>query len=118
MALLATDKQVYTLMQAGYKATEVKRWTRAKAGYTIGNLPVGGNTRTAASPNTLPKKKRTLPKVGTLIQENMPQTVALQLLFQDGRQSLAIQCPYCGKTHRSEERRVGKECRSRWSPYH
>ena len=28
---------------------------------------------------------------------------------------------YCGKTwtaRRSEERRVGKECRSRWSPYH
>src|SRR5260370_2906357 len=23
-----------------------------------------------------------------------------------------------GSTHRSEERRVGKECRSRWSPYH
>ena len=22
------------------------------------------------------------------------------------------------KQHRSEERRVGKECRSRWSPYH
>ena len=22
------------------------------------------------------------------------------------------------KCHRSEERRVGKECRSRWSPYH
>src|ERR1041385_7194502 len=27
--------------------------------------------------------------------------------------SLAYDCP-----HRSEERRVGKECRSRWSPYH
>ena len=24
----------------------------------------------------------------------------------------------CTDTHRSEERRVGKECRSRWSPYH
>ena len=24
----------------------------------------------------------------------------------------------CGETIRSEERRVGKECRSRWSPYH
>src|SRR5215204_6977660 len=24
----------------------------------------------------------------------------------------------CGRTRRSEERRVGKECRSRWSPYH
>ena len=23
-----------------------------------------------------------------------------------------------GRTRRSEERRVGKECRSRWSPYH
>ena len=23
-----------------------------------------------------------------------------------------------GKNRRSEERRVGKECRSRWSPYH
>ena len=24
----------------------------------------------------------------------------------------------CGHYERSEERRVGKECRSRWSPYH
>src|SRR2546429_8237606 len=24
----------------------------------------------------------------------------------------------CLRVHRSEERRVGKECRSRWSPYH
>ena len=23
-----------------------------------------------------------------------------------------------GRKYRSEERRVGKECRSRWSPYH
>ena len=25
---------------------------------------------------------------------------------------------YCESELRSEERRVGKECRSRWSPYH
>ena len=25
---------------------------------------------------------------------------------------------FFGKGQRSEERRVGKECRSRWSPYH
>ena len=25
---------------------------------------------------------------------------------------------YGGEAERSEERRVGKECRSRWSPYH
>ena len=29
----------------------------------------------------------------------------------------SCQCP-CSEDHRSEERRVGKECRSRWSPYH
>ena len=27
-------------------------------------------------------------------------------------------CPFFLKAERSEERRVGKECRSRWSPYH
>src|SRR3989337_3630918 len=26
-------------------------------------------------------------------------------------------CPRCSPLYRSEERRVGKECRSRWSPY-
>ena len=26
--------------------------------------------------------------------------------------------PISSKIYRSEERRVGKECRSRWSPYH
>ena len=27
-------------------------------------------------------------------------------------------CMMAGEGYRSEERRVGKECRSRWSPYH
>ena len=36
---------------------------------------------------------------------------------------LTLPSTLCGATHiieesRSEERRVGKECRSRWSPYH
>src|SRR2546427_5019433 len=30
----------------------------------------------------------------------------------------AIRSRLCFNTLRSEERRVGKECRSRWSPYH
>ena len=41
--------------------------------------------------------------------------------------ALRLQCKKMGaglvvteftNIHRSEERRVGKECRSRWSPYH
>ena len=29
-----------------------------------------------------------------------------------------VECTVGIGKHRSEERRVGKECRSRWSPYH
>src|SRR3989440_6189767 len=32
--------------------------------------------------------------------------------------ALLLLIPLLPFTHRSEERRVGKECRSRWSPYH
>ena len=31
---------------------------------------------------------------------------------------LVALCKGRGFVYRSEERRVGKECRSRWSPYH
>src|SRR3712207_8909822 len=34
-----------------------------------------------------------------------------------GIELMSISSPYLALT-RSEERRVGKECRSRWSPYH
>src|SRR3712207_6479127 len=33
-------------------------------------------------------------------------------------QEMAPELPIEGEIQRSEERRVGKECRSRWSPYH
>ena len=34
------------------------------------------------------------------------------------RQIIAGDMPLVEEKDRSEERRVGKECRSRWSPYH
>jgi len=37
---------------------------------------------------------------------------------RDGRPIGGVCCASFGATGRSEERRVGKECRSRWSPYH
>src|SRR2546427_11780728 len=53
-------------------------------------------------------------------QEIATNAGALFLLFPVGAQAVAM-----GQTAaalegrgRSEERRVGKECRSRWSPYH
>ena len=41
---------------------------------------------------------------------------ALPIQVFPGRTHLAV--PLCRTFYRSEERRVGKECRSRWSPYH
>ena len=38
--------------------------------------------------------------------------------FSPLRTTLAVGLPYMAFIMRSEERRVGKECRSRWSPYH
>ena len=39
----------------------------------------------------------------------------IQTTKKTGNESLIN---FKGETIRSEERRVGKECRSRWSPYH
>src|ERR1022692_3825373 len=39
----------------------------------------------------------------------------LSILHRDGFLYRAL---HLDSGHRSEERRVGKECRSRWSPYH
>ena len=50
------------------------------------------------------------PKIETLFTSDEPVIWALAQA-PDG----AI---YAATGHRSEERRVGKECRSRWSPYH
>ena len=43
-----------------------------------------------------------------------PQAGARTRVPCAGRQTLK----HCATRERSEERRVGKECRSRWSPYH
>ena len=40
-------------------------------------------------------------------------------LLYDKKDEIALGISFnYGSNHRSEERRVGKECRSRWSPYH
>src|SRR3712207_7650881 len=48
------------------------------------------------------------------------QAAATVALLSDGRFTLGIGAGERLNEHvvRSEERRVGKECRSRWSPYH
>ena len=41
-----------------------------------------------------------------------------QDLTAQGRHAVVARAEFIPGGQRSEERRVGKECRSRWSPYH
>ena len=61
--------------------------------------------------------------IGTLIESVIGSQAAGKIeiiVVDDGSKDKTsdIVKTYCNKCDRSEERRVGKECRSRWSPYH
>src|SRR5215203_2493346 len=53
----------------------------------------------------------------TRVKEILEVDTAAVLLVEDDGRTLAARAAK-GLEDRSEERRVGKECRSRWSPYH
>ena len=42
----------------------------------------------------------------------------MEVLYLAGSHASRVGALVCCLLSRSEERRVGKECRSRWSPYH
>ena len=50
---------------------------------------------------------------GIWSNSTMPSQVGVRVAF-----TAYAACKTCDSFPRSEERRVGKECRSRWSPYH
>ena len=58
---------------------------------------------------------RTLPK--RLEQRRVPALEAVRAMVM-AKSLIATGALLAGGHRRSEERRVGKECRSRWSPYH
>ena len=56
-------------------------------------------------------------ELDTLLQSNGYETAAPDE-FSDVTGQIKAEQPHLILLDRSEERRVGKECRSRWSPYH
>ena len=50
--------------------------------------------------------------------EELTDVVGMPKIDSDAKWAVNICKLQQGKYKRSEERRVGKECRSRWSPYH
>ena len=57
------------------------------------------------------------------LDDDLPSSYDLDDVLKPIRDGLSYDgkvfaLPFYGESSRSEERRVGKECRSRWSPYH
>ena len=79
---------------------------------------VKNNLKSVIRDCTKPQKKATEEVVRGLLTEGTP---ILRHLVQDASKTAKKQAEkysfHLSKI-RSEERRVGKECRSRWSPYH
>ena len=98
--------------------------TNPSVSYTIG-WTQGDTSRTwsggTAAVSSAPGAQATITFTGTSVSwigGRTPQT-GIARVFLDG--SLLAEVDTYSKTEeirRSEERRVGKECRSRWSPYH
>ena len=74
--------------------------------------------QSAVVPSAIVTVLNVLTGVSNKITSN--QTGYYEANFLDpGTYSLTVEAPgFKGLVRRSEERRVGKECRSRWSPYH
>src|SRR5256885_4013861 len=58
------------------------------------------------------------PMLDLTIFENRMFSAATAAAFINGLSRFALMFVFVFYFQRSEERRVGKECRSRWSPYH
>ena len=56
-------------------------------------------------------------KLGRIVEINNDYAV-VQVFESTEEMSALTNFPFSARSNRSEERRVGKECRSRWSPYH
>ena len=63
-----------------------------------------------------PKDQTNEEEIGSLPEKEF-RVMLVKMIQNHGNRMEKIQ-EMCNKGLRSEERRVGKECRSRWSPYH
>ena len=76
----------------------------------VGNVFVGGDAPISVQTMT-----------NTLTTDINATLEQINLSSEAGADIVRVSCPDKESTQalkRSEERRVGKECRSRWSPYH
>src|ERR1051326_3421633 len=114
-----------SLRVAGVKICCIKSFEEAALAIRYGAAALGLVSAMPSGPGVIPEEQ-----IAT-IAAKIPQSIASVLLTSQQEATAIIQqqqrcgvttiqlCDSLAKgTYRSEERRVGKECRSRWSPYH
>ena len=85
------------------KAEQVKRYLIFLVGLFVNSLGVSLITKG---------------NLGTSPISSIPYVLSLNFPFSLGNFTIVFSLLLIFLQFRSEERRVGKECRSRWSPYH
>ena len=102
--------------------TQYTRTTTADAdgGYVLPNLPLGPyRLEVTAQGFKTYAQTDILLQVGNNVQINASlQVGAISENIEVKSQASMVETKDNAVSQRSEERRVGKECRSRWSPYH
>src|SRR5438067_9771196 len=89
---------------AGFCAADPRRLD------TFGRLPAGGNV--------IKPKDNQLDQSLLECCRGCKRPALVKTLLEGACRSAEGQCQMLDNCGRSEERRVGKECRSRWGPYH
>src|SRR3989442_15326185 len=90
-------------------------WIGGTIPYLMSDEDGGLTTRDALMVQELPTDERAAPRIATYDANTIGRVT--QDPPPNGNTFLTV--PAFSDVHlRSEERRVGKECRSRWSPYH
>src|SRR5258708_36247958 len=92
-------------------AGEIARLLELKPGMTVGDVGAGSGYHTV-------RLSRLVGPAGSVIAQDVTRDYLIELAKRTERLKLTNVMFALGEPHRSEERRVGKECRSRWSPYH
>src|SRR3712207_9491871 len=96
MSFFQAEDVIRDIGVTGVQTCALPIWAGAEPGTVVGHENLGVVEEVGAGATALEQGDRVV----------MPFTVACGF------------CRNCRAGSRSEERRVGKECRSRWSPYH
>src|ERR1035437_100608 len=102
---------IFTRLLRLYRAVGESRAGLTTYGATAGGCAIGPHLRLGAallSRDAAPSQSSAFP---VRVEQEAWRLRGAQ------RRELGFRTSHAGRARRSEERRVGKECRSRWSPY-